>query len=181
MVRWRTTKFLWNCLDNSFLLMTRSYWLSYQFGHKWPNTIRVSFFLLLQTKTSLVSERCPQRFDGQPYLGIWAVTKMFRTSRFQDTPGFPGFVPQGFLRFRFSIWIKAAATLHMALPDYQLFQWIIAINYTALQYHYNAISLHYISLHWFWLYHIAMWPMLFVEQTEKCWLKASKVYQSLES
>ena len=104
----------------------------------------LQFLLFLQTKASLVSERCPHRFDGQPYLGIWAVTKMFRTSRFRDTPGFPGFVPQGFLHFRFSIWIKAAATLHMALPDYQTLQCIIAINYTALQYH-------YISLHWFWI------------------------------
>ena len=139
MVRWRTVKFLWNCQDNSFLLRTRSYWLSYQFGHKWSNTIRVSVFFFF--KQRLVSERCPHRFDGQPYLGIWAVTKMFRTSRFRDTPGFPGFVPQGFLRFRFSIWIKAAATLHMALPDYQTLRCIIAINYTALQYRYT--TLHY--------------------------------------
>ena len=50
MVCWRSVKFLCNCLDISFLLMVRNYWLRYQFGHEWPNTTRVSVFFLSSNK-----------------------------------------------------------------------------------------------------------------------------------
>ena len=50
MVCWRSVKCLCNCLDISFLLMVRNYWLRYQFGHEWPNTTRVSVFFLSSNK-----------------------------------------------------------------------------------------------------------------------------------
>ena len=176
MVCWRSVKFLCNCLDISFLLMVRNYWLRYQFGHEWPNTTRVSVFFLSSNKD---------------FPGVWKMSAQIWWPTLSGNLG----CHQNVSHQQISGHSRISGIRATGISPFQIFDLNQGCGHSSYgtarlstismnncnKLHCTAISLHYISLHWFWLYHIAMWHMLFVEQTEKYWLKASKVYQSLES